>query len=73
MNGFFEAWPRGKGFQKFSRLRIDIGDPVIPPENISDPERQYAEVIAEVRGRIVEMWQQQQAELYGERPSHAAD
>jgi long-chain acyl-CoA synthetase len=65
MDGFFDAWPRGKGFQKFAPLRITIGDPVLPPETVSDPERQYSEVIGEVRRRIVSMWEQQEAELHG--------
>jgi 1-acyl-sn-glycerol-3-phosphate acyltransferase len=72
MNGFFEAWPRGKGFQRFARLRVAIGDPILPPETVSDPERQYGEVIAEVRRRIVEMWERQEAELRGAKPrAHA--
>jgi 1-acyl-sn-glycerol-3-phosphate acyltransferase len=72
MNGFFEAWPRGKGFQRFARLRVAIGDPILPPETVSDPERQYGEVIAEVRRRIVEMWERQEAELHGAKPrAHA--
>lgn len=72
MDGFFEAWPRGKGFQRFAPLRIDVGDPVLPPESVSDPERQYAEVIAEVRRRIVALWERQQAELYSRPATPAA-
>ena len=65
MDGFFEAWPRGRGFQKFAPLRIAICDPVTPPETVTDPERQYGEVIGEVKQRIVEEWERQEAELHG--------
>jgi len=67
MDGFFDVWPRGKGFQGFSPLRIAIGDPVLPPEHNGDFERHYADVIGEVRHRIVELWSQQESELRGRR------
>ena len=30
IEGFYEAWPRNKPFQRFSPLRIEFGDPIIP-------------------------------------------
>ena len=56
MDGFFEAWPRGKGFQGFHKLRIAIGEPVYPPKEAASPEAAYEQITKEVRGRVVAMW-----------------
>ena len=32
LDGFFEAWPRGKGFQGFTRAKFAFGDPIYPAE-----------------------------------------
>ena len=74
LDGFFESMPRGRGFQKLAPLRVTIGDPILPPESVTDPERQYADLIGEVRSRIVEMWERQEAELHARvdksKPAH---
>ena len=31
IDGFHEAWPRGRSFQKFAPLKIAFGDPIYPP------------------------------------------
>jgi len=72
LDGFFDAMPRGKGFQRFAPLRISIGDPVLPPDSVTEPERQYAELTAELRRRIVAMWEQQEAELNRRNPKRLA-
>ncbi len=56
MEGFFEAWPRGKGFQKFTRLKMMFGDPIPPPQNVRNPEATYEQITAELKRRVVEMW-----------------
>ncbi len=57
IDGFYDAWPRGKGFQKLAPLTIRYGPPVYPPEKIAaDPEQTYQEVIGEVRKRVIAMW-----------------
>ncbi|MBI2677285.1 MAG: AMP-binding protein [Candidatus Koribacter versatilis] len=65
MDGFFEAWPRGKNwFQRFSRMRIAIGDPVLPPATPGpSPEQTYAQLTAELKHRVVEMWDPMHAAL----------
>jgi long-chain acyl-CoA synthetase len=73
MDGFWESWPRGKGFQKFARLKIAIGDPVNPPAHVVDPEKTYAQMIGEVRARIVRMWEQLHEENAPPARSEAAD
>ncbi|HMK29146.1 MAG TPA: lysophospholipid acyltransferase family protein, partial [Terriglobales bacterium] len=62
LDGFFEAWPRGKHFQRFSKLKIAFGDPIYPPAKIPDPESAYEEMTALVKSRVMEMWLALQAE-----------
>ena len=72
LDGFFEAWPRGRGFQRFSKLKIEFGDPIYPPDLGANPEENYAQVTSQLRGRVMEMW----SRLHGEQPittSSAAD
>ena len=56
MDGFFEAWPRGKGFQKFARLHIAFGDPIHPPRPVDNPEKCYELLTAELKARVMDMW-----------------
>ncbi len=56
--GFHEAWPRGKSFQKFSRLRIAIGDPILPPPGRPHDEKVYEELTRELRERVMAMWRE---------------
>jgi long-chain acyl-CoA synthetase len=56
MDGFFEAWPRGKGFQKFTRLHVAFGDPIYPPQQVDNPERTYELLTAELKARVMDMW-----------------
>jgi len=63
IDGFFDAWPRGKSFQGFAPLRIEFGDPIPPPAMTGEPEKIYAQHIARVRERVVEMW----TRLHGRR------
>ncbi len=55
IEGFYEAWPRGKGFQKFAPLKITFGDPIYPPSE-SASEAAYEKLTADVKERVVGMW-----------------
>ena len=66
LEGFFAAWPRGRGFQKFAPLRIRIGDPIYPDPN-EPPEKAYDRLTAELRKSVVSMWE----ELRGATPAGA--
>jgi len=68
LDGFFEAWPRGKGFQKFTRVKIAFGDPIYPPEQADNPEAIYDRLTAELKGRVMEMWER----LHGPEPQPGA-
>ncbi len=56
IEGFHEAWPRGKGFQKFAPLQITVCDPVVPPPGNPTSET-YERLTAELREKIVREWE----------------
>jgi 1-acyl-sn-glycerol-3-phosphate acyltransferase len=58
IDGFHEAWPRNKPFQKFTPLRIKIGQPILPPPESEASEEAYAKLTAELKERVVGMWEE---------------
>ncbi len=69
MDGFFEAWPRGKGFQKFTKLHIAFGKVIYPPQHPDNLEATYEQLTAELKARVMEMW----LRLHGRAHGAAAD
>ena len=57
IEGFHDAWPRGKRFQKFAPLKIQFGDPIYPPPEAEASEAAYAKLTAELKARVVGMWE----------------
>lgn len=68
IDGFYEAWPRGKRFQKFSQLKMKFGEPIYPPPQSEASEEAYGQFIDRVKQTVVAMWK----ELRGEAPEMAA-
>ncbi|MGH9516907.1 MAG: AMP-binding protein [Terriglobales bacterium] len=58
IEGFHDAWPRGKSFQKFSPLKMKIGTPIQPPPESQASEDAYAKLTAELKARVTEMWEE---------------
>ena len=58
IEGFHEAWPRGKRFQKFVPLRMKFGKPIYPSPETEASENAYETLIGELKNRIVEMWEE---------------
>jgi len=58
IEGFHEAWPRGKPFQKFASLQIRFGDPINPPPELQASEAAYDTLTEELRNRVVTMWKE---------------
>jgi long-chain acyl-CoA synthetase len=58
IEGFHEAWPRGKRFQKFAPLRIKFGEPIYPPPETEAAEIAYETLTGELKRRIAEMWEE---------------
>jgi 1-acyl-sn-glycerol-3-phosphate acyltransferase len=56
IEGFHDAWPRNKSFQKFTRLKMVFGDPIQPPSETEASEEAYEKLTAQVKSRVVEMW-----------------
>jgi long-chain acyl-CoA synthetase len=57
IEGFYEAWPRGKKFPRLGKLRIQFGDPIYPPKPSNNPDVTYEQVTEELRTRVVGMWE----------------
>ena len=58
IEGFYDAWPRGKKFfQKLSRLQIVFGEPIFPPPESAASEVAYEKLTAALKTRIVSMWE----------------
>jgi len=51
------VWPRNKSFQGFKPLKIVFGDPIIPPPESEASEAAYERLTAELKARVVEMWE----------------
>jgi long-chain acyl-CoA synthetase len=58
IEGFHEAWPRGKRFQRFAPLQMTFGDVIYPPPEAEASEAAYEELIGELKGRVVRMRQE---------------
>ncbi len=58
IDGFHDAWPRGKSFQKISALKMKIGKPIQPPPESQASEDAYAKLTAELKARVVKMWEE---------------
>ncbi|HWY22053.1 MAG TPA: AMP-binding protein [Candidatus Acidoferrum sp.] len=57
IEGFYEAWPRNKPFHGFTPLKMVFGDPILPPPESEASEQAYEKVTAELKERVVEMWE----------------
>jgi long-chain acyl-CoA synthetase len=57
IDGFHEAWPRGKRFQKFAPLQIRFGNPLYPPPESQVSESAYDTLTEELRDQVVTMWE----------------
>jgi long-chain acyl-CoA synthetase len=57
IEGFYDAWPRNKPFQKFAPLKLVFGDPIVPPPESEASEAAYEKLTAELKARVVKMWE----------------
>ncbi len=58
IEGFYEAWPRNKPFQTFAPLKMVFGDPILPPPESEASEAAYEKLTADLKTRVVEMWEE---------------
>ena len=57
ISGFYESWPRNQAFKGFKPLTIQFGDPILPPPEGEASEEAYAKLTAELKARVVGMWE----------------
>ena len=70
IEGFYEAWPRNKSFQGFRPLKMAFGDPIIPPPESDASEEVYEKLTAELKSRVVKMWEELRQQTSGTRLDH---
>jgi long-chain acyl-CoA synthetase len=58
IEGFHEAWPRGKRFQRFAPLQMAFGDAIYPPPEEEASEAEYEKLTDELKRQVVAMWEQ---------------
>jgi long-chain acyl-CoA synthetase len=58
IEGFYEAWPRGKRFFTFAPLRMKFGEAIYPPPESEASETAYENLTAQLRETVVGMWDQ---------------
>jgi len=58
VDGIYDSWPRGKPFQRFAPIKIKIGEPMMPPPEAEASEEAYAKFTAELKARVVGMWEE---------------
>ncbi len=74
IEGFHDAWPRGRRFQHFTPLKMKFGDPIYPPPQSEASEEAYARLIGQVKNQVVRMWEGLRGgQASGESPAKAAD
>ena len=57
IEGFYEAWPRHEKLPKLANLKLVFGQPILPPPVTDASEAAYDKLTAEVKARVVEMWE----------------
>lgn len=57
IDGFYQSWPRNQPFQGFKPLKMVFGDPIAPPPESAASEEAYEKLTAELKARIVGMWE----------------
>src|ERR1700678_1818385 len=57
IEGFYGAWPRNKSFRGFTPLKMVFGDPIFPPAENEASEAAYEKLTAELKARVVGMWE----------------
>lgn len=57
IDGFYDAWPRGKNFQKFAPLQMKFGSPIYPPPEADASEEAYEQLTKALKTKVVEMWE----------------
>jgi long-chain acyl-CoA synthetase len=60
IEGFYDAWPRNQAFRGFAPLQMVFGEPILPPPESQASEAAYEKLTADVKAKIVAMWNELQ-------------
>lgn len=58
LDGFYQAWPRGRRFPRLARLKIRFGERIEPPMTKLPNEETYRQLTCTLRSQVVAMWQE---------------
>jgi len=58
IDGFYDVWPRNRPYRGPAPLRIVFGDPIAPPPESQASEEAYEKLTAELKARVVKMWEE---------------
>ncbi len=58
IEGFYDAWPRHQKWPKLAHLRLVFGKPIPPPPLSEASEAAYEKLTADLKARVVGMWQE---------------
>jgi long-chain acyl-CoA synthetase len=58
IEGFYDAWPRHQKRPKLANLKLVFGKPIVPPPVSEASEAAYEKLMAELKERVVGMWQE---------------
>jgi long-chain acyl-CoA synthetase len=61
IEGFHDAWPRGQRLPRTAPLQITFGDPIYPPPVSKASSSAYEALTAELRVKVVAMWEELQS------------
>jgi 1-acyl-sn-glycerol-3-phosphate acyltransferase len=70
IEGLYKAWPRNKPFQGFTPVKMQFGDPIIPPPESGASEEAYEKLTAELKSRVVKMWEALRQQGSGAQSDH---
>jgi long-chain acyl-CoA synthetase len=70
IEGLYKAWPRNKPFQGFTPLKMQLGDPIVPPPESGAAEEAYEKLTAELKSRVVKMWEALRQQGSGAQSDH---
>jgi|ERR1700722_12622391 long-chain acyl-CoA synthetase len=58
IEGFYEAWPRHEKYPKLAHLQLVFGKPILPPPASEANEATYDQLTADLKARVVAMWEE---------------
>jgi 1-acyl-sn-glycerol-3-phosphate acyltransferase len=58
IEGFYDSWPRHQKWPKLANLKLVFGKPIMPPPVSDASEAAYDQLTAELKARVVGMWQE---------------